>query len=182
MCRSYLTRSVPRATLDRVLDAARKVPSAGHSQGVRFAVTTSRQIRNKIAQAYQEDKYLEKGFEPWLSVAPVHIVVAVNEESYVKRYSESDKSTEPESWPVPYSIMDGGKALMALYLACEEFGLSCGYLGPHAGPDLVELLKLPSDWRFLGLVTVGYRKGRPQKTRSQRRGWKPHHEVVTWLQ
>jgi len=86
-----------------------------------------------------------------------------------------------DEWDIPYPIMDGGQALMALYLAAEECGLSCGYLGPHAGPDLVEMLGLPHDWRFLGLVTLGYRRGPTAKTRSQKRGWRDFDEVVRWF-
>jgi nitroreductase len=70
---------------------------------------------------------------------------------------------------------------MSLYLAAERFGLSCEYLGPHAGPDLVARFDLPTDWRFTGLVTVGYRKPGEAKTTSARRGWENFDQVVRWV-
>ena len=180
MCRSYSERSIPRAHLVRILEAGRRVPSAGHAQGVRFAVVTELASRKLIAEAFDEKKYLNRGFKPWLSVAPAHLVVAVREESYRERYARPDKKIGPEEWDIPYPIMDAGKALMAVYLAAESYGLACGYLGPHAGVDLIPLLQLPSDWRFIGLVTLGYRAGSEPLTTSQKLGWLDFDEAVIW--
>lgn len=182
MCRGYLDRPVPRATLLRVLDAARRSPSAGHAQGMRFGVVTEVKQRQRIADAYGEPHYLEKGFKPWLSVAPVHLIAAVSYAAYRERYALPDKSGNPEEWPVAYPILDAGKALMSLYLAAQQAGLACGYLGPHAGPDLVEMFGLPKEWTFIGLVTVGFRDGRNNgTTRSEKRGWRGFDEVVQWV-
>ena len=181
MCRRYQDRAVPVAHLNRILEAARRAPSAGHSQGVRFGVTTDPVRRQAIADAFGEQEYLAKGFQPWLSVAPVHIVACLSEASYQERYAAPDKSGDPSDWPVSYPVMDVGQALMTLYLAAEECGLSCGYLGPHAGPDLGKMLDLPQEWRFMGLITLGYRLGTTRKTRSIKRGWREFDEVVRWI-
>lgn len=181
MCRSYLDKSVPVAHLHAVLDLARKAPSAGHSQGVRFAVLRDHARRREVARAYGEEQYVARGFEPWLSVAPVHLVVAVEEGAYIERYDQPDKHTGPQQWEVPYPVMDAGQALMTLYAAAQSFGLGTGFLGAHAGPDLVALLKLPDSWRYLGLVTLGYASGRGRITRSSKRGWKDYSETVLWL-
>lgn len=182
MCRSYEDRSVPRHLLLRILQAARKSPSAGHAQGVRFAVITDATKRRKVAELFGEADFVRRGFTPWLSVAPVHLVVGVSRESYTQRYAEDDKHTGPEEWPVSYPVLDGGKALMALYLAAQEYDLACGYLGPHAGPNLVEVFDLPQDWLFLGLVTLGYRaEQKARASRSHQRGWRSFEQVVRWL-
>lgn len=182
MCRAYLQQSVPRAALLRILDAARKSPSAGHAQGVRFAVIQSLQHRLKIAEAVGEARFRERGFSPWFGSAPVHLVVASEEAAYHQRYSEPDKSVSPQEWPVPYPVLDAGKALMALYLAAEREGLSCGYLGPHSCPELVGPLGLPKTWRLMGLVTLGYRDtGAERPSHSHKRGWRPFEETVLWL-
>lgn len=182
MCRAYLERPVPRATVLRILEATRRAPSAGHSQGVRLAVVSNAGERQRIAQAFGEERFVERGLPRWLSTAPVHVVVAHSLEAYRERYALPDKSTGPDQWGVSYPVLDSGKALMILYMAAEECGLSCGYLGPHAGPDLVEMLDLPSDWIFSGLVTLGYRDRREDRTtRSQRLGWREFDEVVRWL-
>lgn len=182
MCRRYLDKPVPRALLLRVLEAARRSPSAGHSQGVRFGVVSDLDKRGEIARAFGEEEYLAKGFPAWLSVAPIHLIAAVSEEAYQERYTLADKSGGPEEWPVSYPVLDSGKALMSLYLAAEECGLSCGYLGPHAGPDLVSLLGLPDDWRFVGLITLGYRHPKSNiRTTSEKLGWRAFDDVVKWI-
>lgn len=182
MCRAYLKRTVPRAQLLRVLEAARKSPSAGHAQGVRFAVATSELVRSRIAKAVGEDEYLRRGFYPWFGEAPVHIVVASEPQAYESRYNESDKGGGVEQWPVPYGVLDAGKALMALYLAAEREGLSCGYLGPHRLRGLLEQLDTPSSWELMGLVSLGFRQARKERpSRSHRRGWREFEEVVRWL-
>lgn len=181
MVRFYEPREVPEAHLHAILDLARKAPSAGHSQGVRFAVVRAAEKRMEIARAYGEDEFLARGFKPWLSVAPVHLIVAVDEGSYRERYSRPDKKTDPSKWSIPYPILDAGQALMTLYLAARRFGLGTGFLGSHAGPDLVVKMGLPASWRYVGLVTVGYPAGPSGSTGSKRRGWRAYEETVLWL-
>lgn len=182
MCRAYLPDDVPREVLLRVLDAARKSPSAGHAQGVRFGVVCEETGRAAIATALGEAAYREKGFPAWLSGAPVHLLVGASQQAYAERYSERDKDSHPGLWPVPYDVLDGGKALMALYLAAQNEGLGCGYLGPHRATPALATVDWPVDWRFLGLVTVGYpdRAG-DRPSRSHARGWREFDSVVRWM-
>ena len=183
MCRRYLNRGVPRALLLRVLEAARRSPSAGHAQGVRFAVVTQADQRELIAKVFGEEVYTKRGFPAWLSTAPVHLIVATSQNAYEERYARADKTSKPVEWPVPYGVLDAGKSLMSLYLAASEVGLSCGYLGPHAAKsDLIALFELPADWLCVGLVTLGYRH--PEnggRTRSEKLGWRDFDDVVRWM-
>ena len=181
MCRSYASDAVPNDTLRRVLDAARRVPSAGHAQGVRFGVVTHDQGRLAIARTLGEEKYATKGFPLWLSSAPVHILVGASQSAYAERYAEPDKTSSPDRWPIDYDVLDGGKALMTLYLASESEGLAWGYLGPHTAAPATALVPWPDDWRFLGLVTLGYPdRSRERPSLSHRRGWREFDQVVHW--
>lgn len=181
MARSYLDQPVPRETLERLLEAARRTPSAGHAQGVRFGVITDPSHRRVLATSLGESRYLRKGFPPWLSRAPVHLLVGVSQAAYEERYREEDKTTSPDEWPIPYPVLDGGHALMTLYLAAESEGLACGYLGPHRAWPVLKHVPWPDDWRFLGLVTVGYRDREHERpSRSHQRGWRPLSTVVHW--
>jgi FMN reductase [NAD(P)H] len=179
MCRAYLSRPVPEEILRKVLEAARRAPSAGHAQGVRFGVVTEAGLRARIAQSVGEPEYLSKGFPPWFSSAPVHLLVGASAASYRERYEEPDKSTGPDRWPVPYDVLDGGKALMTLYLAAVAEGLACGYLGPHRATPALQVVPWPDDWRFLGLVSLGYPdRSADRPSRSHQRGWRPFESVV----
>lgn len=181
MCRSYLPRAVTKKTVLEILEAARRSPSAGHAQGVRFGVVTDDQQRLAIADCLGEALYRQKGFRPWLSAAPVHLFVGTDSQAYRDRYGEADKATGPEEWPVEYPVLDGGKALMTLYLAAQARGLACGYLGPHRADVALSLLPWPREWRFLGLVTLGYPDWEHQRpSASHARGWRELDQVVAW--
>ena len=142
------------------LDAGRRGPSAGFAQGVELVVVTSETGRSAIAAAAGEDEYVDRGFTPWLSTAPVHVVVAVDVERYRARYAEADKDGT-SSWIAPYWWVDAGAALMLLLLATADEGLGAGFLGSHAAPDLGTVVALPERFEVLGLVTIGHSGSAP---------------------
>ena len=90
--RSYLPDPVPREVLERIVARGRKIPSAGHSQGLRLVVVTDEETRRAMAELALEPEYVAAGLEPWISRAPAHIVVCVREEDYRARYREPDKT------------------------------------------------------------------------------------------
>src|SRR5687767_4284561 len=131
MVRRYTGEPVDEQRLARILDAARRGPSAGFTQGQSFVVVTEPERRAEIARIAGEPGYVAKGFDPWLSGAPVHIVMCVSEHAYRQRYREPDKlhgGEDEREWPVPYWYVDGGCALMLLLLAAANEGLAAGFL------------------------------------------------------
>jgi nitroreductase len=180
--RSYLPDPIPRETLERIVARGRKIPSAGHSQGLRLVVVTDAETRKQIAELGGEEYYVEMGMEPWMSRAPVHIVVAVREDDYHDRYREADKLThegEEMVWPVPYWFIDAGAAVMLLWLAALDEGLACGVFGTHAWDELRDLLGIPSDVAPVAVLTIG-KEGDDTVQGSAKRGWKPLDDVVRW--
>ncbi|MDH3755554.1 MAG: nitroreductase family protein [Acidimicrobiia bacterium] len=179
MVRNFTDEPVDRAVVDRILDAARRAPSAGNSQGQAFVVVTDPERRRHIAQLADEHTYVGMGFDPWISKAPVHVVVCVSEELYRARYREPDKSpdgTEHE-WPVPYWWVDAGAALMLVLLAAVSEGLAAGFLGSHAMPELETFLDLPDHVRAVGVVTIGH-PAPDRRSGSLARGRRPLSDVV----
>ena len=159
MVRSYEDRPVGQPAIDRIAAAGLRAPSAGFSQGQTLVVVTDPDTRREIARLAGEPGYVERGFAPWLSRAPVHIVICTSEQAYLSRYREPDKSASRlagcEDWPVPYWWVDAGAVLQNLLLAAVDEGLGAGFLGAHAVPGLAELLDIPEDRRPVGVVTVG---------------------------
>ncbi|MGH8957439.1 MAG: nitroreductase family protein [Acidimicrobiia bacterium] len=180
MVRNYRPDPVPVESLHRIVSAARRAPSAGFSQGVSFIVVTEEATRRAIADLAQEPTYVAAGFDPWVSKAPVHIVVAVSEQAYHERYQEADKvlpdSSEIE-WPIPYWWVDAGAALMLVLLGVVNEGLAAGFLGVHSITGLRELLGMPPNVTPLGIVTVGYPLP-DRRSGSLDRGWKPQQRIV----
>lgn len=161
MVRRYTSEPVSPAQLERIMDLARRGPSAGFSQGTSFVVVTDNSLRRQIAEIAAEPRYVARGFAPWLSEAPVHVVCCVCEQAYRSRYDEPDKrrpGKPPRAWPVPYWYVDGGSAVMLLLLAATDEGLGAGFLdlGAEGYRQLKQLLGVPGDVEPIGLVTLGH--------------------------
>ena len=93
MVRNYTDEPVTREALERILDAGRKAPSAGFSQGHAFVVATDEADRQAIAELADETAYVAMGLDPWISGAPAHIIVCVSEAAYHRRYNDPTSST-----------------------------------------------------------------------------------------
>jgi nitroreductase len=183
MVRNYARVPVDSDALDRIVDAGLRAPSAGFSQGMRLIVVTSETQRHAIAVAAGEREYVAQGFDPWISHAPAQIVLCVDRDAYLERYSEPDKagtSGEPstaEDWPVPYWWVDAGASLMAMLLAAVDEGLAAGFLGAHAVEMVHETLSIPTDVLVVGIVTIGHPEP-DRRSGSLARGWRDRDSVV----
>lgn len=188
MVRSYRCDPVPRETVERIVaTAVRRAPSGGYSQGQRFVVVTDDSTRGRLAELAGEAELVERGYEPWISRAPVHVVVLTREEDYHERYRRPDKLREGVEieWPAPYWYVDAGAAFMLLLLAAVDEGLAAGTYGVLAESvqPLKDLLAAPPDLHFVCVVTLGYPAEQdPPSTRSSRRtqSRRPLAEVVRW--
>ena len=181
MVRNYQERVVEESKLQRILEVAQRGPSAGHAQGTSLVVVESAGTRQAIAQLAREENWVAKGYEPWLSRAPVHLILCVEPEEYHRRYAESDKQQAISSrqWPVPYWFVDGGCSLMLILLSAVEQGLAAGFQGAQNLPGLAQLLKIPPQVLPLGVVTLGYAANpRPGSSiQRKRRQQRVHREV-----
>lgn len=183
MVRNYTDQPVDSETLSVIVDAGISAPSAGFSQGQRFVVVTRESQRKLIAIAAGEDHYVNEGFDPWISRAPAHIVLCVDRDAYLSRYSESDKageggrsSTEAD-WPIPYWWVDAGASLMAILLSAVDQGLAAGFLGAHSLEGIRTTLDVPDDILIAGLVTIGH-AAPDRRSGSLERGRKARSDVV----
>lgn len=180
MVRNYTDEPVDRASLDRILDAGRRAPSAGFSQGHAFVAITDAELRSSIADLANEPAYVAMGLDPWISRAPVHIVVSVSEDAYHRRYNETDKTDDDGNeidWPVPYWWIDSGAAMQNLLLTTVDEGLAAGFLGVHSLDGLRELLGIPAEYAPIGVVTVGH-PAPDRRSGSLTRGHRKRHHVV----
>jgi len=180
MVRNYTDEAVDRESVERIIQAGRRAPSAGFTQGQSFVVVTDPEIRQQIAVLAGEGSYVESGFDPWISIAPVHVIVCVNEQDYHRRYLEQDKAPDGDMvWPVPYWWVDAGASMMLVLMAAVEEGLAAGFLGVHSIPDLKQLLNIPDEVEPIGVITVGH-PAPDRRSGSLKRGWRPDDEIKHW--
>jgi nitroreductase len=159
MVRSYRPEPIPREAIERIVSTVRRAPSAGFSQGQRLVVVTADGTRAELARLYDEEASIAKGREPWISVAPVLIVVGVREQDYHDRYTQPDKLLEGEEivWPVPYWHFDAGAAAMLILLGAIDEGYAAGLFGVPVEymAEFKALLAIPDDVAVTCCITIG---------------------------
>ena len=162
MTRHFMPDPVDDVLVARVLDAARRVPSAGNSQGFDFVV---------LSGASQTARYWDATLPAdrrdsfrWASLVacPVLITVWADPGAYVERYAESDKAhtglgENPDAWSTPFWTVDASFAAMALQYAAIDEGLGVLFFGmfEHAGA-VAAALGVPPSHEPIGVVAVGW--------------------------
>ena len=191
MCRDFSDEPVDPSTVDRLLDLARRAPSAGHTQGWSFLVLEGRDQTSRFWAADASPEWLAAPTLPGLLRAPVVIVPWTSQAAYDKRYSEADKSSTVLAWSVPYWIVDTSFATMLVLLAAESEGLGALFfrLRPGGEQRLREEFAVPDEWAALGAVALGRRalavghrgeggQGEPDGPPRRQRALRPLDEVV----
>jgi nitroreductase len=183
MVRHFTDEPVPRETIERIVEAAQHAPSAGFSQGVSFVVVTDGTMRTRVAEIAGESEYMSGGFDPFVSEAPVQIIVCTSEKVYKDRYREPDKKPDPEAeeaeWPVPYWHTDAGMSLLLILLAAVNEGLAGAFVGVWQQRELQELLGIPQHFMPIGVTMIGH--GAPdKKSGSLKRGRRQLDTVLHW--
>jgi len=175
MVRNFTDEPVDPDTLERIITAARRIPSAGFSQGVAFVTVTDPDTRRAIAAIGGEEHYVAGGFDPFISRAPVHVVICTSEQVYHDRYNEPDKLNDDGSeinWPIPYWHTDAGCALMLLQLAAVNEGLGSAFIGVPNPADPQDVLGIPADFLPIGVTMIGH-PAPDKKSGSLKRGHRP---------
>lgn len=180
MVRNFAARPVEPELVVRILELARRAPSAGFTQGQSFVVVTRPALRQAVADICGEAAYVERGFDPFISRAPVLIVACTSEAAYHQRYQEPDKLGAEGAeivWPVPYWHMDAGCAVMLVLLAAVDLGLAAAFAGAPDLTPLRTLLRIPPEVTPVGVIPLGY-PAPDQPSPSLRRGRKPAAQQI----
>ncbi len=184
MVRSYRPEvPVPREVLGRLLDHARRAPSAGFSQGWDFLVLTAAQDRERFWSATADP---DTPVDAWLAgmrEAPALVVCLSDPERYLDRYAEPDKGwtdRDPGRWPVPYWDVDVGMAAMAMLLTAVDAGLGSCFFGvpPQRWNRVLAAFGVPAGRRIVGVISLGTPAATDRRSPSLRRGRRPLPELA----
>jgi nitroreductase len=183
MCRNFSDRPVPPEVVDRLLDRARRAPSAGHSQGWAFLVLEGEEQTGRFWAAGSDPEGLRDRTPPGLLRAPVVVVPMCSAAVYLARYSEPDKIahglTTPDAWPAPFWTVDVSFATMLLLLGVVEEGLGALFFGLRGDPDRFRReFDVPVGWEAIGAVALGWPGENRGPIGSASRGRRPLTEVV----
>lgn len=164
MVRSFQRgRDVRPEVLARVLDAARRAPSAGKTQALELLVLTDEADRVRFWDLSFPDGNDRVLFR-WRGLfdAPVIVIPVVEANAYAQRYSETDKVAAAgldvvAGWPVPYWFVDGGMAVQNMLLTAVDEGLGALFFGLFER-EAVTLhgFGVPASRRALGVLALGH--------------------------
>lgn len=181
MVRAFEERPVDPSTLERILDLARRAPSAGFTQGSRFLVLAGSAETGRFWDATLPRPARDEFPWPELIRAPVIVLPLANKQAYLDRYAEPDKGwtdRAQERWPVPYWHVDAAFSAMTALLAIVDAGLGALFFAIFQGLDaLREAFGIPPGLEPIGALALGY-PAPDRPSRSLLRGRLPYEEVV----
>src|SRR4051812_17298153 len=121
MTRSFERRPIDPATVERILGAGLRAPSAGFTQGVDLLVLEGAAETAR----YWGGALPDPSSFPWpgLLAAPLLVVVLSSEDAYRRRYAEPDKARSAGTFDVPWWHVDAAFTALLLQLAAVDAGL-----------------------------------------------------------
>jgi coenzyme F420-0:L-glutamate ligase/coenzyme F420-1:gamma-L-glutamate ligase len=158
--RRYRPEPVPRALLERLLEAATWAPSAHNRQPWRFVVVQTLAVRRRLADAMAA-RWREDGGETVrversrarLGAAPALVVLCMTMAD-MDQYPDASHQQAERVMAIQSVAMAGQNLL----LMAHAEGLGAVWMcAPLFCPGVVrEVLSLPGDYEPLGLIMLGY--------------------------
>lgn len=158
MVRTFQGRPIDPEAVLRILQAGRRAPSAGFSQGYAFLVFEgTEEVARFWAAVSPDQEWPSEG----LRGASLIIVPLTSKQAYLDRYAEEDKGwtdRDEARWPVPYWVVDASFGSMNILLATVDEGLGALFFGmDRAGYQrLREASGIPPAWEAIGVIAVGH--------------------------
>lgn len=160
MVRAFVPgRDVPDAVVARILDNARRAPSAGHTQGWSFLVLRGGEETGRFWEALFPAERRGRFAYPGLFEAPLIIVPLASREAYIDRYAEPDKGWtdgDDNRWPVPFWYIDTGFSALLMLLTAVDEGLGALFFGIFNVDGFRSAFGVPEMWTPIGAIAIGY--------------------------
>jgi nitroreductase len=137
--RRYEDRALPAGDLDRILEAARRTPSAGNRQHWDFVVVTDRERLQQLATVWQGARHVASSAATIAIVAP-----------------ESTDQRDREI--LQYDL---GQATYGIMLMAADLGIGTGHSAVQDQDAARHILGVPEDCNVEWLVALGYPQDRP---------------------
>jgi nitroreductase len=153
--RTYEDRPIPAEHLDRILEAARRSPSASNRQKWDFILVTDREQLAELSTVWVGAAHL---------AGAAAAVVMVLGEPEAPRYETIDQ-------------YDLGQATMAMLLAATDLGIGAGHSAVGDQEASRRILGMPADHTVAYMLALGYPAGRPL-TPVVRPDRRPFDEIV----
>ena len=144
--RKYSDRPVPRADIERCLEAARLAPSAQNSQPWNFAVISGRDRVEEFGARAFTGIYAPTSFARKASA----IVVMLARPGFVANVLGR------QIQDITFWLLDMGIAGEHLVLQAQELGIGTCWIGWFDMKAVRKHFALPAGWKIAGLIAMGY--------------------------
>jgi len=155
--RAFESTDVPPEIIERLIDAARRAPSAGNIQPWEFIIVQKPEIKRKLVEAALDQTFIEE--------ASVVIVVCANEIRSSEGYGMRGKTL--------YCIQDTAAAIQNMLLTACSLGLGACWIGAFQEEEAREILKIPHGIRPVAIIPVGHPAEAPEP-----RSIRPINQIV----
>lgn len=152
--RRFSPRRPDPGLIDDIIDVARRVPTAGFSQGIDFLVVDDPEA---LASVWEAGNREQPDDGP-----PVLVFVFSDPVRYLSRYREEDKAAfglgEADVWQIKFWDVDASMAAMQLQLAAVDVGIDTWFFGMGDAEETIRgRLGVPEDRNLIGIIALGYR-------------------------
>lgn len=131
---------IPEPTLTRILEAGCWAPSAGNLQPWYFYVVKNNEIKQKLADACNDQRQIEQ--------APVSIVIMADPARSNERFGERGAQL--------YCLQDTAAAAENIILAANALGISSCWVGAFDERKVQEAVEAPPRLRAVAIICLGY--------------------------
>jgi len=137
--RSYQEQAIPAQDLDRILEAARRTPSAGNRQHWDFVVVTDRERLQELSTVWQGARHVASSAATIALVAP-------------------NSTDQRDREILQYDL---GQATYGIMLIAADLGIGTGHSAVSDQDAARRILGVPQDHTVEWLVALGYPQDRP---------------------
>lgn len=134
-CRAYQNKAIEQEKLDQIFEAARLAPSAKNIQDWRFVVVMDKEKKHQLAEAANNQMFLEKAGA---------IIIACSDSDYVMACGQ------------PIAPIDVAIALDHISLQAAELGLATCWIGSFSPEKVRTITDIPDDIAVIELMALGY--------------------------
>lgn len=144
--REFTTEPVSDEDVMKIIDTARRAPSAGNIQPWQFVIVRKLEIKRRLAAAAL--------YQSFIAEAPVVIVVCADEKQSGRGYGSRGSNL--------YCIQDTAAATENILLAACALGLGACWVGAFNESSVRSILKMLEGVRPVAIVPVGHPAKKPQ--------------------
>ncbi|MEW5802501.1 MAG: nitroreductase family protein [bacterium] len=158
--RRFKSQPVPPEFIEKIMEAGSWAPSAGNVQPWYIYLIYSHEVKEKLAQAALEQRFIAK--------APLVIVICADRNRAQSIYGERGEAL--------YMYQDTAALVQNMLLEAFSLGLGCCWVGAFKDGEVSRVLNLPHHLRPVAILPLGYPDEKPAPRK--RRDWRETLEII----